>query len=336
MSVVSVSRTTLQVLYKTGVKPPDIHVTHGTRIIDKNDPGCRIEFSPYKDNPNNFDKPKKIFQFVANEDGTFKKIQYHEISGSNTKNIDSYRQGIELTQQKYRFLGVGPKIWAGNIKGCTEVRTLGQALQYTEAMNDKKYLDKQNFNPVEYVQNANYPYPIYLNEGPSNAKATRIQPLTIIGFLGDQDNDDPARKVCGNVEDGNMVNDELCGGNNRIEQFYNFESKTVVPFLEEGESYFGDAAGGKIFIEGYLNDTSEAEGIAPYVEDGNKFLTDKLSTNDNTILTVLKNSSSLNLDEDIRRNYNVKSAPAGGDVYGPDQSQYGTDSIAYSGYFRGS
>ena len=44
----------------------------------------------------------------------------------------------------------------------------------------------------------------------------------------------------------------------------------------------------------------------------------------------------IELDDDIRETYTQKSATAGYSVYGPQQSLYGTDSIAFTGWLRGS
>jgi hypothetical protein len=44
----------------------------------------------------------------------------------------------------------------------------------------------------------------------------------------------------------------------------------------------------------------------------------------------------IELDEDIRETYTVKSATAGYSVYGPSQAIYGTDSITFNGWLRGS
>ena len=78
----------------------------------------------------------------------------------------------------------------------------------------------------------------------------------------------------------------------------------------------------------------------PFDDTENEEIVKQLNVNANTISnqTFLSRLELLdiNLDEDIRQTYTQKSATAGYTVYGPKQGRYGTDSVTYAGWSRGS
>lgn len=293
-------------------------------IFDENTPQDGLEFAPYNESP-----VKAVQVLTASMSGAM-----------DTREIDSFRQGVELSTEAYRFKGLGAKIWAGNIKGYTIIRTLGQALSFTEYKNDKRFNDLLvRFNPVSYIElGENYPYPLIFNEGPQQNKETSIQPFTIPFRNGRDSNEsqDVAHQVRGSVEDGNQNNLQLNGYTNRITQFVPFynASYEYSPFLEEGETRFGSTVSGSIKIDGYVDATEV--NIVPFDDRGTHKLLDQFSSSDTQLLIVLRHSSSqMDLDEDIRENYYQKSATAGNDVYGPNMGRAGTDSITFNGWFRG-
>lgn len=256
----------------------------------------------------------------------------------STSEIDQYRQGVEINTEKYRHLGTGPKIWAGNILGYTQVRTIGQAVSFTEYENSKIWEEFPRFNPVSYIEmGVNYPTPIDFNDGPQQNKEPSMQPLTIPFRDGLQTNEfEYAHAVRGNVEDGNPDFRKLNGSNSRISQFIDMnESADYEPFLDGGVQYFGDSLQNSIITPGYFSD-GDGGVITPYDDVGNETLIYKINTSDMEFLSIIRTSCSFDLDEDIRGEFGYKSSTAGYDVYGPGQSQYGTDSLAFLGYFRGS
>ena len=295
-------------------------------IFDENTPQDGLEFTPYNESP-----VKAVPVITASMSGAM-----------DTREIDAFRQGVEISSEAHRFKGLGAKIWAGNIKGYTIIRTLGQALSFTEYKNDKKFNDLLvKFNPVAYIElGENYPYPLIFNEGPQQNKETSIQPFTIPFRNGRDSNEaqDIAHQVRGSVEDGNQNNLQLNGYTDRITQFVPFynASQEHSPFLDEGEYTFGDTEDGGIKIQGYVN--SAEINMVPYHDIENEPAFKDLSFFGATdeLKIFIQNSSSIDLNEDIRENYHQKSSTAGRDVYGPGQAITGTDSIAFNGWLRGS
>lgn len=257
----------------------------------------------------------------------------------DTSAIDEFRQGVEITTEIHRLKGLGAKLWAGNIEGYTNVITIGQSLPFAEFEGSIIFEELPEFDPVAYIKlGPYYPLPIIFNEGPQQNKETNIQPLTIPyrnGLSTDIDGKEKPHSMRGSLEDGNQNINKLNGHTSRIEQFIPFETDLIQePFLDEGQEYFGEVMSGSVVIEGYV--WEDERTINPYNERSNDSLIDQLNTTDENLIKILKTSSSLNLDDDIREVYGRASATAGGDVYGPQMSRTGTDSLAYRLLIRGS
>jgi hypothetical protein len=294
-------------------------------IFDENAPHDGTEFFPFDDSRSAATKRAGQESSVSRDP-------------MDTRGFDAFRQGVEITTEPYRFAGPGPKIWAGNIKGYSKVRTIGQSVSFTDFENSIAWEELPRFNPVSFIQLGDaYPRPIVFNEGPQQNKEAGVQPLTIpfrspeshVEFV------ENAHAIRGNVEDGNSDNRKQNGANSRIEQFIDLkESTDLVPFLDDGVEYFGTLIPTSIVVPAFLNDGDAT--ITPFDDVGDEQLVNQLNTSDTTFLTVLRSSSSINLDEDLRQTHGIRSATAGADVYGPSQGRYGTDSVAFAGYFRGS
>lgn len=258
----------------------------------------------------------------------------------NTSEIDNFRQGVEISTQLYRYKGFGPKIWAGNINGFTSVKTIGQAVSFTEHYNDKKFNDLLTiFNPVAYINlSRSYPMPLIFNDGPQKNNEASLQPFSIPFFDKNAANEhELIHAIRGSVEDGNQDPLYLNGRTNQIKQFIPFYevSNSFKAFYDDGEYLLGDTVSGSIKIDGYILQDNSV--LKPFDDLGTQKLLyqyNNLSTDMRTFLET-SFSSSLDLDDDIRENYNQKSAPAGFDVYGPNSSRYNTDSITYANTFRG-
>jgi hypothetical protein len=218
---------------------------------------------------------------------------------------------------------------------------------WTEFENTTEYYDNTiPFDPVYYIKSQNngiitYPFPIYFNNGPQEGEETSIEPLTIpfrlITSIGE--GAFPVRRPKGNLEDGNPTQN-IPQSNNRILQFIEYNSPlTPNPFLDAGQEYIGSGSiQNAIIREGYVDfilrlgdpfDDTETETIVKELQFNAGSISGQ--TYKNALLKL-----QLDLDEDIRDTYTQKSATAGYTVYGPDQGRYGTDSIAYSGWSRGS
>lgn len=265
-------------------------------------------------------------------------------SGYNTAPFDRFRQGVELTTARQLYESNQPKLWSGNLNHYTRTTTFGQARSWTEYENSKVHDDQViPFDPLLYIEDPeHYPMPIYFNDGPQQEEECIIEPLTIPFRKSPQEGALPAHRPKGNLEDGNAF-DSPQGATNRVLQFVEYaEPLTPRFFLDAGQEYIGsnpEDLDDKIILEGFVpyivrlgdpfNDT-EDEKIVDQVEVGDPGLAD------NDAFEAALKALKIELDDDIRETYTQKSATAGYSIYGPDMARYGTDSIAFGGWMRGS
>lgn len=110
------------------------------------------------------------------------------------------------------------------------------------------------------------------------------------------------------------------------------------PFLDLGQRYFGAGSiEDMIVVEGYVDFIRTI--IEPFNDLDDEKVVDQLAladTSQNALFISVLKKLDINLDEDIRQTYTQKSATAGYTIYGPNQARYGTDSVAYVGWSRGS
>lgn len=270
-------------------------------------------------------------------------------SGMNTTAFDKLRQGVEMRLPKHVYGGTQPKLWAGNL--LQRPRTFlpyGEARTWTEYENTTEYYDNTiPFNPVQYIQSQNnnintYPFPIYFNDGPQEGQEAIMEPLTIPFRAATSyvEGAFPARRPKGNLEDGNPTPD-IPQSNNRVYQFIEYNSPlTPDPYLDAGQEYIGAGSiEDAIIREGYVDFVlrlgdpfNDREKVISIVKE----LYIETSTPEGQAFASAILKLDIGLDDDIRGSYTQKSATAGYDVYGPGQARYGTDSIAYSGWGRGS
>lgn len=101
-------------------------------------------------------------------------------SGSDTTAIDHLRQGIEITNEKYKYSGMLPKLGTGDDEHKIDSIVFGQSQEFNEELYFEEIV---KFDPVVYINNQNVlMYPIIL----SNASLSDperfggfIEPLTI-------------------------------------------------------------------------------------------------------------------------------------------------------------
>ena len=263
--------------------------------------------------------------------------------GMNTSAIDGLRQGVEIRTNKHLFSSNQPKIWAGNFEHATKITTYGQFRSWSEYENNIAWYDNVvEFNPVLYIKdNLKYPYPIYFNNGPQQGEEAVIEPLTK-PFRLDQyviEGAWPIHRPKGNLEDGNP-DTNLPQGNSRTSQLIPYDPPLVYnPFLDAGQAYIGlGPIEDCIIVEGYIKYNSTV--IHPYDDTKEEIIVKQLRIDTSTpeglnFIDQLK-LLDINLDEDLRQDYTQKSATAGYTVYGPEQARYGTDSVTYVGWLRGS
>jgi hypothetical protein len=292
-------------------------------IIDENTPHDSIEYLPFDDSRSGSVKKAASESHIVN------------LRPIDTTAIDHLRQGIEVTTYAHQFKGAF-NLWAGNIKGFVRIHTLGQPVSFTEEENSKIWKEDDIFDPINFiVLGQNYPLPIILNDAPQQGVEALLRPF-VISFMTNGAEAEVAHTSRGSVEDGNQDLRVLAGKTSQIRQFIDFRNQNdFIPFLDTGQLYYGQSGNitGSIISPGHLNDGEMT--YAPYDDLGPQKIINKLPSVSDALRAVLYTSPSVDLDEDIRTYHDIKSAPAGWDVYGPGQGQYGTDSLAYIGYFRG-
>ncbi len=263
--------------------------------------------------------------------------------GMNVSASDGLRQGVEIRTNRHLFSSNQPKIWAGNFEHATRITTFGQFRSWTEYQNSITWNDNIiDFNPVLYITNQDtYPYPIYFNNGPQQGEEAVIEPLTSPYRLDQSviEGAWPIHRPKGNIEEGNS-DQALPYAYSRMFQFIPYNPPiTPNPFLDAGQQYLGDGPiTDDIIIEGYVDYTRRV--IEPFDDTEDEEIVKQLDIDTSTaegqdFIAQLK-LLSIELDEDIRGDYTQKSAAAGYTVYGPEQARYGTDSVAYVGWLRGS
>jgi len=263
--------------------------------------------------------------------------------GMETTSTDGLRQGVEIRTNKHLFVSNQPKMWSGNFEHAVKITTLGQFRSWTEYTNSKLWNDNViEFSASLYIKDPNnYAYPIYFNNGPQQGEEAIVEPLTLPYRLNKSviEGAWPIHRPKGNLEDGNP-DTNLPQGNSRILQFIPYEEQLVHdPFLDAGQQYIGAGPiDEQIMIEGYVDYVRTV--IAPFDDTRDEEIVKQVvllgdDPTDSSYLQLLK-SLDINLDEDLRQDYTQKSATAGYSVYGPNQSRYGTDSVAYVGWLRGS
>lgn len=251
--------------------------------------------------------------------------------GIDTSAYDPYRQGVEIRNNRQRFLGMLPKMWAGNLCHAIQPSAIGQARSFVEFNNSVTFEEKPTYNPVAYLTDPNYPLPIIFNEGPQQEEVASMEPFIIPFRKHDTYSNYFPRGPHGTVELGGNTHDMGNGrfGTEKLEQFQDYAIPTISnPYLEEGEYFFGN-----VLIEGFTDPDQRA--IEPFDDTSFDRFIQQIRTSQPDFIEVLK-MKRLNLDEDLRQVYGRRSASAGYSVYGPNMASYGTDSIAYGNMARGS
>lgn len=252
--------------------------------------------------------------------------------GYDTSAVDYYRQGVEISTNRVRFLSTQPKIWSGELDGSTAVTTYGQFVGYVDCDANGlgvKFDDHSKFDPVAYLQAGNdYPGPLEFNDGIPQEEDAVLEPLTIPYRRPTNEGPYYAHDVHGTLEDGNDLDSLVTRGSSRVQQFEDLRDPPQVrPFLDEG----GDSIGG-IRRDSYISPVERE--LIPF-DDSLGMGPDKRLNTSNAALLATSQEGILLGEEDILP-YAQKSACAGWSYYGLDEARYGTDSIAFGGWARGS
>lgn len=254
-----------------------------------------------------------------------------DTGGSDTVEIDSFRQGVELKTNKQRFAGMQPKFWAGNLDHYVKIRTIGQARSYVEYENSLSFEDIPNFSPVSYIElGSNYPLPILFNYGPQQEEEAYVEPITIPYRKWTPEGPFFAHRVAGAVEDGNDI-DTIFRNSNRITNFIDYKPPVQQRwFLDEGTQYWGSVSEG-IVVDGYIS--GQERTLSPFDDTTEDDFVQNINGITQNMADVLLRME-MNLNSDFRPN-NTRSANTNTFIYGRDSAIYGTDSIAFAGITRG-
>lgn len=263
------------------------------------------------------------------------KTRFPEPSGEgyDTSTWDNYRQGVEITNEKFRFLSTQPKFWAGVVGSQEKIITYGQPQGYVEEDPvglGSKFKDLPLFDPSAYiVLGPNYPLPIVFNDGPIEQTAATIEPLAIPFKKHSNEGPYYAHAIRGELEDGNDFDNPMFPASSRIEQFVDVRPPTnVLFFLDEGGGYFGN-----IRRDQYIAGIDRR--VIPFDDNLGNSPDVRLQTTNSFMHMLIKNSLNA-VEEDELLPYAKKSASAGYSYYGRDIGLYGTDSVAFGGWIRGS
>lgn len=195
-------------------------------------------------------------------------------------------------------------------------------------------------------------FPIYLNGGPQYREEAIIEPLGIPNRLYSNESlQEPVKGVFAFLESGNE-GDERRFGTDIVEQMqYRTYPTTYRAFLEQGADYilvtgsYGVVTNTVDTAPNNILDQSFYSKITPWLEEENgEYFPELLNATD--LLSVPVTSSTGIVQPFYANNYEIsdselqtrdqKSTTAGYSYYGGNASIYGTDSIAFGGYYRGS
>lgn len=273
------------------------------------------EFTP-------FDDSQQVI-YIPTDDGT---------GGIDTREIDSFRQGVEIQTNKQRFVGNQPKIWAGNLDHVVNVNTIGQARSFVEYENSLLFEDMPIFNAVNYINSdGTYPLPIIFNDGPQSEEEARVEPITIPFRKNSPEGPFFAHRVAGTLEDGNDF-DTIFKTSSRVSQFIDYQSPLQFRvFLDEGAQLWGDGTTSeKIPTPNFTPGTETI--LRPFDDTTLDDIPESLNASSDLINVLIQMKT--NLDDDLRPPRS-RSANANTFVYGRDSKTYGTDSFAFIGRTKG-
>ncbi len=264
--------------------------------------------------------------------------------GMDTRPIDFFRQGVELTQQKFRFGSTQPKLWTGNIKHWIDPNIIGQAVDFSKFDQTTQYTDSsegRKWDPVEHLLNDIPNSLILFNEGLQQQSRSSIDPLFIQGKKNTiEDIKDPITGI-------------KCDGGIPIKQLVRRNSPALIS-LENTRGRFADNGMGDEFMantyipidyywqylytNAWVDDTRSI--IDPYhdeVQVNNELnpLILQLTNPSSDIISALISNSNLDLDESDEVDFEYRSATAGYQFGDCTTALYGSDSIAFGGMLRG-
>lgn len=194
-------------------------------------------------------------------------------------------------------------------------------------------------------------FPIYLNGGPQFQEESIIEPLIIPQRLQtNQPTQELANGVFAFLESGNIV-DEKRYGTDIVEQLqYRSQLTSIRPYLELGANYILVTGSNGLVLNSVDIKPNAIFGptvyskIKPWIDqplgaffpellDATNLLKVPVTTSAGIVQPFYSNNYEIT-DSDLQTR-DQKSATAGFTYYGGNNSLYGTDSVAFGGYYRG-
>lgn len=246
---------------------------------------------------------------------------------TNTADVNSYKQGVEINTIQQLYGSNQPKFWGGSVDVYGSIthqqnlNTLGQAVGFTDFYQSPTQEDLPNFNPVDFIVMADkYPLPIWINGGPQQEQEAIIEPLPISSRLPNTEGiKNRSRGIKGKIDLENLQ--ILPGASVRV---------FGQPFLDQGLSYFGDDLSGSIILPPFVSDDLDVP--APFVEKTKR----EQDVSSLTSLDATFKSALLAMTGSLEGNngllFNDKHPSYGIDCYGPLNGR----GILYNNWLKGS
>lgn len=250
-------------------------------------------------------------------------------SGSNTTAIDHLRQGVEVTDDKHRYIGTLPKLGSGNDDHEISLITFGQSQEF---LANTMFEELVRFDPVVYINDQDVLMFPLVQSNASVSDPERfggfIEPLS----MGSRDlllsiTEFEPYGIRAHLQDGN---DDSFGSADRIMQsLEHTERRQVRDVYIDAASTVGSGSyisipGEVIGDEKVIEPFDELQGPIRAIESGTLALISSPSIR--AVVSAMTGSAS-----DSFMPYGFKSQGAG---YTYDFNQIGTDSLAFGGLKR--
>lgn len=284
-----------------------------------------------------------------------------------TTGIDSLRDGISVTTDRYRYAGVRPVFWTGDVDHQVQQITFGHS-NYIRS-NVSSYDDMQARMDIRSVIANFYSGTVsttafFLGQSgddddtesydgiiePLDIRPT-IPQLTVVSPRFTKSTSSPKHIVYGELAEGGLE-----GSSTRIEQFFTLRQNRTTPFVESGSTPTAFAPISFVKLTGHLSGTTVLRPLAPEMRNvgqisritsfndvqlstpsiPSSFLTTRIlgvqsqltsSDHSNFVGAYSHKSASTDVEE-----FNQRIFMGTGFQY--HNSRYGTDSLAFGGLMR--
>jgi hypothetical protein len=253
------------------------------------------------------------------------------VSGTDTSEIDSLRQGVEIQNAKQRYAGILPKFGSGEDNNELDILTIGQAKEFRPVV---PFEEVNKFDPVVYITSSgSLNFPNILNN------ASLIDPERFGAFIEPLTIGARNELLLTSEFDAHTVKGHLMGGNEDtfnkcdvISHIYAVNPPINIHDLYiDATSLMGSSSNGSILLTGYFPESEKR--VIPFNETKNlskNVISGAIdAVNSTAINNALLAMTGASTDEYITEGYKSSGT---GFTFG--NSVYGTDSIAFGGLKR--